>query len=105
MKDEAGDDELKSQMHWGQVRASPYGACLTQRNAEKWHGWRSDALEPLVFPVNGFDHLYGQSVIDQVDQTPLGAKKIILDKLGLKQAVAKEAFDGHDYGSTKTPGE
>ena len=98
--DEEPEETLSSEVHWGQVRASPYGSCLTKRNAASWHGWRNDHLETLVFPKEGFDHLYGQDTIDQVDQTPLGSQR--LDKLGMP---VKAAVDGHDYGSTKTPGE
>lgn len=110
-------DDDKSWKHptvqWGQVRASPYGACLVQRNAERWHDWRNDFLQPLVFPKEGFGHVYGQGVIDAIDQTPLGSSQlidqVILDKLGVTSSkilptVHEQPVDGHDYGSTKTPG-
>jgi hypothetical protein len=104
------DEPLKSQVHWGQVRASPQGSCLTKRNAASWHGWRDAHLDPLVFPLEGFGHVYGQPVIDAVDRTPLGTKKVlekaVLDKLGvpLSKAEEKKDSDEHDYGQTKTPG-
>jgi hypothetical protein len=104
------DETMKSQVHWGQVRASPYGSCLTKRNAAKWHGWRDAHLDPLVFPLEGFGHVYGQPVIDAVDQNPLGANKVlgkaVLDKLGkpLSKVEEEKNVDGHDYGATKTPG-
>ena len=99
--DDFSEEEKRSSPHWGEVRASPYGACLTQRNAESWHGWRKTSLTPLEFPREGYGHLYGQEVIDQVDRTPLGTAAF--DKLG--DPVKAAAFDGRDYGSTKTPGE
>lgn len=70
------------QQHWGQVRASPFGACLIQNEAEAdenkktsdFHEWRSTHLKPLEFPKGDFDHVYGQATIDEVDSTPLKPK-------------------------------
>ena len=70
------------QQHWGQVRASPFGACLIQNEAEAdenkkatdFHEWRATQLKPLEFPKGNFDHIYGQATIDEVDSTPLKPK-------------------------------
>lgn len=96
---------------WGQVRASPSGACLaTFEGGEDWHQWRHNHLEPLQFPKEGFHHMYGQDVIQQVDSRPLGNlhrdKKN--DELGsgllAQEEEVKKVMDGRDYGSTKTTG-
>lgn len=102
------DDEV--QKTWGQVRASPSGSCLTTCNGdgEDWHQWRRDHLEPLQFPKEGFHHMYGQDVIQQVDSRPLGNNHKA--KMGDALYVAEEeddekkVMDGRDYGSTKTTG-
>ena len=81
-------------MEWGRVRASPAGSKPRESSREKgqaWHQWRREHLDPLVFPVDGYDHVYGQPVIDQVDNERLGG------------CMEEESPDDHDYGSTKTP--
>jgi DNA-directed RNA polymerase III subunit RPC2 len=79
-------------MRAGQVRASPYGAQLDEKHSRAdWEKWRQEHLPPIDFPVDGYDHAYGQTLIDQVDRTPLGSG----------EEVTKE--DVYDYGSTKTP--
>jgi DNA-directed RNA polymerase III subunit RPC2 len=104
-------------IHWGEVRASPYGASLTTKNAEKWHQWRNENLAPIQFPAQGFDHVYGQQVIDQIDQHPLGYDPDTADDTadaekkaasGIKEdpnapKKRKSTPMAHDYGSTKTP--
>ena len=70
------------QQHWGQVRATPFGACLIQNEAEAdenkkatdFHEWRATHLQPLEFPKGNFDHIYGQATIDEIDSTPLSPK-------------------------------
>lgn len=87
---------------WGHVRASPTGSCLTTRPSDDWHQWRKDHLGPLQFPVDGFGHIYGQDVIQQVDSRPLGNRKNKL--VGELLEGEEEKKDGRDYGSTKTTG-
>jgi hypothetical protein len=84
---------------WGQVRASPSGACLTFSRSETWHQWRKHHFQPLQFPKEGFEHIYGQEIMEQVDARPLGHSK-----KGLYEEEEEEKKDGRDYGSTKTPG-
>ena len=55
-----------------------------------WHDWRNNNLKPVQYPVGGFDHVYGQSVIDEIDNHPLGSSRIW-------KCVTT------DYGSEKTP--
>jgi len=77
---------------WGYVRASPSGACLSLRPSDsakvkkekddgriddsEWAKWRKDHLPPISFPVEGFDHVHGQHIIDEVDQTLLGSSSV-----------------------------
>jgi DNA-directed RNA polymerase III subunit RPC2 len=63
-----------SKSNWGQVRATPLGSCLQSLNkdGEEFHEWRNEHLEPLPFPIEGFDHMHGQATIDAVDNVPLG---------------------------------
>lgn len=124
MDDDVNDVDLRSSSSktrtpWGHVRASPTGSCLVNSSDtadadNKWHQWRRDNFQPLEFPKEGFDHIYGQDVIQQVDSCPLGTnnrKKLgVLDKMGLLtmqdnvEEEKKDMTDGHDYGSTKTTG-
>jgi DNA-directed RNA polymerase III subunit RPC2 len=112
----------KRPIHWGEVRASPFGASLTTTDADKWHQWRDTHLPPIQFPVQGFDHVHGQQVIDQIDGHPLGSSADPTDADGSSGNANKEGEDededsdveimepkkkkkptAHDYGSTKTP--
>ena len=58
---------------FGKVRATPYGACLTD-NEDLQAAWQTyrDALPKLIFPKAGFDHVYGQETIDSIDNFDLG---------------------------------
>ena len=100
------EEDDKVQKTWGQVRASPSGSCLTTRDGEDWHQWRQDHLEPLQFPKEGFHHIYGQDVIQQVDSRPLGNRKAKMGDALYAAEVEEEkkVMDGRDYGSTKTTG-
>ena len=95
------------QQHWGQVRASPFGACLVQNEAEAdenkkasdFHRWRATHLKPLEFPKEGFDHVYGQATIDEVDSTPLKPKDSALGAMPMMDpsgvsTVREEKEDG-----------
>jgi hypothetical protein len=75
----------------GHIRATPLGAGLSTEGADEWHAWRAENLSPLKFPVDGFDHLNGQEVIDEIDSTPLGSRP------------SEEKTSSHEYGSTKSP--
>jgi DNA-directed RNA polymerase III subunit RPC2 len=94
-------------IHWGEVRASPFGASLTTKNATDWHNWRDKHLEPITFPPEGFDHVNGQQVIDQVDNNPFGygsePSASIKDDPSKTSKQKKATAVAHDYGSTKTP--
>lgn len=78
---------------FGKVRATPYGACLTD-NQDLQAAWQSyrEALPKLIFPKEGFDHVYGQGTIDAVDGVALG------EDYGATAAFVQ----AHEYGSTKT---
>jgi DNA-directed RNA polymerase III subunit RPC2 len=89
---------------WGHVRASPLTSALSgsdKKKAEQWHEWREQNLSPLQYPVEGFDHIHGQNIIQQVDETPLGGSSS-LDRHQKEQEENQE-YLLHDYGSTKTP--
>jgi hypothetical protein len=123
---------------WGQVRASPTGSCLStpplqsasnnnnndineaQAQAQAFHQWRKDNLQPIEFPAAGFDHIYGQPVIDQVDEHPLGMITKHEESQSDKEASEKQSSKAtkvssstqqpftpllhvHEYGSTKSP--
>jgi hypothetical protein len=92
----------KSAFQWGQVRASPYGSCLQslqdERDAEAWHEFRKQKLQPLQVPKEGYGHIYGQDVIDDIDNTPLGDSETEVAVTG-----DPELKNPHDFGSTKTP--
>jgi DNA-directed RNA polymerase III subunit RPC2 len=87
-----------SRKQWGNVRASPIGSSASTTNindATAWHAWRDDNLKPLQFPLEGFDHLHGRNVIDEIDNHPLGTSRMHGDE--------KKQAEVHDYGSEKTP--
>lgn len=109
---------------WGQVRASPFGACLDtsrENDASEWHDWRAKNLKPIDFPKEGYDHVYGQETIDQVDSQPLIPKESAMGHLPGHDTKKDEEDElmpdapasgsvpkpisqtHHDYGSTKTP--
>jgi hypothetical protein len=98
-----GASVTKTPFQWGQVRASPYGSCLDSmqggRDAVAFQEWRKKNLEPLQFPRQGYDHVYGQRQIEEVDGIDLGVSKhddeTPTGEPGLKSV--------HDFGSTKTP--
>jgi RNA polymerase beta subunit len=123
---------------WGQVRASPLGSCLlagvpsppndeveeegaataaNDNDGVSWHRWRKEYLRPIKFPVEGFDHVHGQSVIDEIDNHPLGSAggadggsfpRVDEEDGDDNDAESKKSAPSvqqhvHDYGSTKTP--
>jgi DNA-directed RNA polymerase III subunit RPC2 len=90
----------RPRQQWGQVRASPFGACLdstgkTAQEAARWHAWRSQHLPPLDFPKEKFDHVYGPATIDEIDSQGLMPQ----ESAGRQPDLPTH----HDYGSTKTP--
>lgn len=97
------DPRSKTPFKWGQVRATPYGSCLdsfqADRDATEWHESRKEHLIPLDPPKQGYDHVYGQPTIDQVDGTDLGTAKVSKEE----DVVNAELKHAHDFGSTKTP--
>jgi len=96
-----GPPQEKKPFQWGQVRATPYGSCLGsvsgEKDAKEWQEFRKDICPPLQFPREGYGHVYGQTVIDEIDNTPLGhaSKEPPTGDPALKNP--------HDFGSTKTP--
>lgn len=56
---------------WGYVRSTPYGSCLEfdEESADAWRKVRGDDREIDEFPKEGFDHINGQDVIYQVDES------------------------------------
>ena len=85
---------------WGHVRASLSGACLEfdPKSAQEWQQWRDENLEELEFPKEGFDHIYGQNLISQVDSVNLGEDEVDDD------GGAMSAFlHSQNMGSTKSP--
>jgi DNA-directed RNA polymerase III subunit RPC2 len=83
---------------WGQVRGSLLGSRLPSVNINEtsaWHSWRKDNMQPIQYPVEGFNHVHGQSVIDEIDNHPLGTGRMDRDE--------KKNTEMHDYGSEKTP--
>ena len=54
---------------YGQVRASPFGACLESHNtpsdAQQFIQWRQTHFPTWHFPVEGFDFIHSNSVIQQ----------------------------------------
>jgi len=95
--------KTKTPFQWGQVRASPYGSCLDseihdENDAKEWHGYRAKHLKPLQVPRQGYGHVFGQSVVDEVDNTDLGDGDMETAATG--DPALKNP---HDFGSTKTP--
>ena len=80
----------------GHVRGTLFGSQLTEEGAKEWHAWREQNLPPLSFPVEGYDHTYGQEEIDKIDSTNLGDDSQKVDTSDLRER-------SHEYGSTKTP--
>lgn len=92
----------KTPFQWGQVRASPYGSCLdslqNEMDAEEWHEWRKEHLQPLQVPREGYGHVFGQNVLDEIDSMNVG------DANTEEPATGDPALKNpHDFGSTKTP--
>jgi hypothetical protein len=69
-------ERLKRPIIFGQVRATPYGSCLTnnvkeekdtdnQTHAPQWSQWRKENFHEEHFPVEGFDHVYGTQTIQE----------------------------------------
>ncbi|KAL3911671.1 MAG: hypothetical protein SGARI_001534, partial [Bacillariaceae sp.] len=91
----------KTQFQWGQVRASPFGSCLDSyqdgKNLSEWEAWRQN-LPTLDVPKEGYDHVYGQETLDEVDKMDLGDGSSHIPATG-----DAELKNPHDFGSTKTP--
>jgi hypothetical protein len=51
---------------WRGSRVSLWNVVMT-KDASKWRQWREKHLPPIHFPVQGFDRVHGQQVIDQID--------------------------------------
>jgi DNA-directed RNA polymerase III subunit RPC2 len=86
---------------WGHVRASLHGASLDfdPESAQEWQKWRDEHFEELEFPKEGFDHIYGQDLIHQVDSVNLGER----EHDGDDDAGATSAFvTSQNMGSTKS---
>eukprot|EP00532_Pseudo-nitzschia_australis_P009769 CAMPEP_0168242180 /NCGR_PEP_ID=MMETSP0140_2-20121125/23258_1 /TAXON_ID=44445 /ORGANISM="Pseudo-nitzschia australis, Strain 10249 10 AB" /LENGTH=1278 /DNA_ID=CAMNT_0008177215 /DNA_START=92 /DNA_END=3928 /DNA_ORIENTATION=- len=92
----------KSKFQLGRVRASPYGSCLDSIEGGKgtaaWEEWRTEHLQPLEVPREGYGHIYGQETIDEVDRTDLGDANPEVSASG--HPLLKNP---HDFGSSKTP--
>lgn len=102
-------DRLNREVEFGKVRGTPYGACLENhaevkeeadnRNAQ-WKEWREKNFDPIHFPIEGFDHMYGKKEIDQ--QEDYGAEASALAAQLGPDAIMDEGF-GREYGSFRTP--
>ena len=100
--------ESEHKFKWGEVRASPYGSCLENFQdkspncqSKDFQDWRATNLKPIQVPKQGFDHVYGQKVIDEIDSKNLG------DYDGNQEADQwtdpPQLKNPHDFGSSKTP--
>jgi len=100
----AGKAPSALQQHWGQVRASPFGACLVQnetaadenKKASDFREWRETNLKPIEFPKSNFDHIYGQATIDEIDATPLKPKDSALGVMPVMEEVPTTVTDGEE---------
>mmetsp|Transcript_19096 Transcript_19096/g.26877 ORF Transcript_19096/g.26877 Transcript_19096/m.26877 type:complete len:1397 (+) Transcript_19096:48-4238(+) len=106
---------------FGKVRGSPYGAMLEEdteenesengsRDAQEWKEWRNKHFEPIHFPVEGFDHVYGTDVMDANEDA--GAEAAMMaatygdishSKDDTGTADLDTTNDGREYGSTRSP--
>mmetsp|Transcript_4278 Transcript_4278/g.8185 ORF Transcript_4278/g.8185 Transcript_4278/m.8185 type:complete len:1346 (+) Transcript_4278:111-4148(+) len=110
-------DRIKRDVVFGKVRGSPYGACLDRSDlstdaqsqqehklrTKQWKEWRDKNFEPLEFPVEGFDHMYGKKYIDAQEDYAAEAAAIAAH---LGPSVELEGDDveaGREYGSFRTP--
>jgi hypothetical protein len=110
-------DRLKREVVFGKVRGSPFGACLDRSHlltdpqlrqqkevmTKQWKEWREKNFEPLEFPVEGFDHMYGKKYIDA--QEDYGAEAAALAaQLGPSTGLGGNDVEaGREYGSFRTP--
>ncbi len=105
-------DRMNRESVFGHVRGTPYGACLhdeTESNDEvkernsQWKEWRAKNFDPIFFPVEGFDHMYGKKDIDQ--QEDYGAEAAAFAaQLGPETTMEEvDVDDGREYGSIRTP--
>lgn len=100
----------------GNVRGSPFGACLQTLpggdsksssgqilNTKDWTQWREENLEPLSFPVEGFDHMYGKKEIDENEDYAAEAAAIAA-KCSMQSATQNPVdVSDREYGSFRTP--
>jgi DNA-directed RNA polymerase III subunit RPC2 len=91
----------KTPFQLGRVRASPYGSCLDSikggEGTAAWEEWRTENLKHLNVPREGYGHIFGQEIIDQVDGINLGDANPEVSATG--HAKLKNP---HDFGSTKS---
>jgi DNA-directed RNA polymerase III subunit RPC2 len=89
---------------WGHVRASPNGGSLDfdKKSAAQWQQWRDEHLSELVFPKEGFDHMYGQDLINEVDDINLGEDEED-DEFDDAEGAVSAFVHSQNMGSTKTP--
>lgn len=52
---------------------APSGANITDEEIQECRAWRKENLRALRFPVEGFDHSYGEKIIREVDSRQLGS--------------------------------
>ena len=97
-----GPLQTKQPFQWGQVRATPYGHSLDSmqngHDAESFQEWRRSNLPPLQVPREGYDHIYGEDVIESIDNLDLGD-----NDAGEPPTGDPELKTAHDFGSSKTP--
>lgn len=110
-------DRLNGSVVFGKVRGTPYGARLdgnftfkdsisrqqNERQTNQWKEWRQKNFEPLEFPVEGFDHMYGRKYIDAQEDYGAAAAALAAQ---LGPDAGRGVIDieaGREYGSFRTP--
>lgn len=107
-------DRLQHEVVFGKVRGTPYGSCVENDTTEseskeevtertdQWKQWRKKNFDPIQFPVEGFEHMYGRKDIDE--QENYGAEAAALaTQLGSDAAPDVDPEAGREYGSIRTP--
>jgi hypothetical protein len=98
---------------FGLVRGTPYGACLTTSQTEskeevssrtdKWKEWREKNFDPIHFPVEGFDHIYGKKDIDAQEDYGAEAAAIAAQLGPDAESDEVDPEAGREYGSCRSP--
>jgi len=78
-----------------------------QNMTKEWKEWRHKNFDPIHFPVEGFDHIYGTETIESCQPDDYGAEAAAIaahhHPLEDENVDADTAKEGREYGSIRSP--